>query len=1382
MKKIVTLIIIVLCAATLFAQAPEKFSYQAVVRNASNALVTDAQVSVRVSILQGSAEGEVLYVETHSAVTNANGLLTLEIGGGKTEQGAFDRINWANGPYFLKTETDPNGGTNYSVTSTQQLLSVPYALYAKEAANSFSGDYNDLKNKPAIPQNVGELTNDAGYITLSDLPAQSKSGGVNDAGVVQTTTCGELDLCAMANQLAQQQAQLARMETVLLPKVTTASVSNVTETAVDCGGTVTANGYDAVTSRGVCWGTEPNPTVSGSHTYNGSATGTFTCTIMGLAQGTTYYVRAYATNSMGTAYGAVRSFTTLVDTCPTITLPYSEDFESYTTTTTASTGVRPDCWKLVREDVAMTDATRPQLYYKSSFAHSGNYSLKMENRCVYAMPALSEDVLMNHVRMEMYLRQANAVYQLEVGVWEDNGTFVPVALFNNNATGVIRVECDFSSYTGRGRRIAFRNVLGGTANYNYSYNYIDDIALDTVLSGNTTAMLPTVTTGAVSSITATTAISGGEVTTDGDAEVAERGVCWATEPNPTVDDNHTSDGTGMGTFTSSLTDLTSGTTYYVRAYATNSVGTAYGEEVSFTTMESQQDTCATISLAFSEDFESYTTSTTAATGVQPDCWQLVREDVPMTEAKRPQLYCRSDFAHSGNYSLKMENRCVYAMPALSDSVELNQVRLEMYLRQPNASYRLQVGVWEESGTFVSVATFNNSTTDVERVVCDFSNYSGNGRRIAFRNVLGGGVNYNYSYNYLDDIIIVTLPTVTTGSVSEITVTWAACNGEVTDDGGAEVTKRGVCWSTEPSPTIDGEHTSDGGGTGTFMSNLTGLESNTTYYVRAYATNSVGTAYGEVVSFTTLALPDGDAQPCPGAETVTDYDGNVYNTVKIGEQCWMRENLRTLHYADGMDAYGWYDTNNVAICGISYSWSEAMHEETFSYAVPSGVQGICPTGWHLPSSAEWTQLTDYLGSVSAYQCDGGSGNIAKALASTEGWIEDNHDCTVGNNQNANNASGFTAVPTVITDDYEYYDYGKGTHFLSTSMDAAVALDYNKPDVHYSPSCNFYLFCYNVFVRCLRNEGYPFSIVTTVPVSNVTLTTAECGGEVISDNGSEVTERGVCWSTEPSPTVGNSHASAGSGGMGTFTIQLADLFPNTTYYVRAYTVNSLGTSYGEEVIFTTLSPDIPIGDAQPCQGAETLTDYDGNVYNTVKIGQQCWMKENLKTLHYANGENVGSLSFYDDFYSWRAVMHGTSSSDTNPSGVQGVCPDGWHLPSNAEWTQLIDYMSSVPAYQCSGGSENIAKALASTEGWLASSITCGVGNNLTANNASGFSALPLGYYIEGYFTFGREAAFWSASSSVFTLHDSTVSEMILSESELVSDWDDVVMNTSVRCLRN
>ena len=155
MKKLsILFFLIVLCVATLFAQAPEKFSYQAVVRNASNALVTDAPVGVRVNILQGGVNGMLVYMETHTAVTNANGLVTLQVGGGTVLQGVFVDIDWANGPFFLKTETDPAGGSNYTVTSTQQMLSVPYALYAKEAGN--------------VPQSVGELTNDANYITLTN--------------------------------------------------------------------------------------------------------------------------------------------------------------------------------------------------------------------------------------------------------------------------------------------------------------------------------------------------------------------------------------------------------------------------------------------------------------------------------------------------------------------------------------------------------------------------------------------------------------------------------------------------------------------------------------------------------------------------------------------------------------------------------------------------------------------------------------------------------------------------------------------------------------------------------------------------------------------------------------------------------------------------------------------------------------------------------------------------------------------------------------------------------------------------------------------------------------------------------------------------------------
>ncbi len=119
-----------LFAFCLQAQAPQKFSYQTVVRNASNQLLVGQTVGIKISILQGSANGSAVFSETHTPQTNANGLATLEIGGGSLLTGNFANINWANGPFFVKTETDPNGGNNYTITNTSQLLSVPYALYS----------------------------------------------------------------------------------------------------------------------------------------------------------------------------------------------------------------------------------------------------------------------------------------------------------------------------------------------------------------------------------------------------------------------------------------------------------------------------------------------------------------------------------------------------------------------------------------------------------------------------------------------------------------------------------------------------------------------------------------------------------------------------------------------------------------------------------------------------------------------------------------------------------------------------------------------------------------------------------------------------------------------------------------------------------------------------------------------------------------------------------------------------------------------------------------------------------------------------------------------------------------------------------------------------
>lgn len=133
MKKVFTFSVAVILTASVFAQSPERMSYQAVIRNSSNVLVTNTQIGMQISIIQSSASGTAVYVETQTPTTNDNGLVSIEIGAGTVVSGEFISIEWANGSYFLKTETDPAGGTNYTITGTSQLLSVPYALHAKTA-------------------------------------------------------------------------------------------------------------------------------------------------------------------------------------------------------------------------------------------------------------------------------------------------------------------------------------------------------------------------------------------------------------------------------------------------------------------------------------------------------------------------------------------------------------------------------------------------------------------------------------------------------------------------------------------------------------------------------------------------------------------------------------------------------------------------------------------------------------------------------------------------------------------------------------------------------------------------------------------------------------------------------------------------------------------------------------------------------------------------------------------------------------------------------------------------------------------------------------------------------------------------------------------------
>jgi uncharacterized protein (TIGR02145 family) len=174
----------VFLTAGVFAQSPEKMSYQAVIRNSSDAIVVNTLVGMQISILQGSAGGTAVYAETQTPTTNENGLVSIEIGNGTVVSGNFAAIDWANGPYFIKTETDPKGGINYTITGTSQLLTVPYALYAKTAETLKGGI---IETDPIFTKSP------SANITTGEITKLNNLSGINT---------GDQDLSALATKTA----------------------------------------------------------------------------------------------------------------------------------------------------------------------------------------------------------------------------------------------------------------------------------------------------------------------------------------------------------------------------------------------------------------------------------------------------------------------------------------------------------------------------------------------------------------------------------------------------------------------------------------------------------------------------------------------------------------------------------------------------------------------------------------------------------------------------------------------------------------------------------------------------------------------------------------------------------------------------------------------------------------------------------------------------------------------------------------------------------------------------------------------------------------------------------------------------------------------------
>ena len=412
------------------------------------------------------------------------------------------------------------------------------------------------------------------------------------------------------------------------------------------------------------------------------------------------------------------------------------------------------------------------------------------------------------------------------------------------------------------------------------------------LSIKTVNGIPIVTTANISNITATTAISGGSIISDGGAAITTRGVCWATANNPTISGSKTADGSGIGTYASTISGLTPNTTYFVRAYVTNSVGTIYGNEVTLKTplapiLFNSTKTYGTVSDIDGNTYKTIQIGTQLwmAENLKTTKYKdgnaipLVTDNISWSKLTTPgyswynndiTTYKEVYGAFYNWYSLNTNNLCPtgWHVPTETDwtlmttylggragtSGKLKETGI-MHWNTPNTSatnesgftalpggYRNidgtfyimgNNGYWwsltEYSGTIAWMRYMDFNTADI-----GLSSYSSKQSGFSVRCIYG-------------DLIA---PSLTTIPISGITTSSAASGGNITSDGGTIISERGICWSTTTNPTISNTRTSDGTGSGTFTSNLTGLSINTTYYARAYATYSAGTVYGNEISFTT----------------------------------------------------------------------------------------------------------------------------------------------------------------------------------------------------------------------------------------------------------------------------------------------------------------------------------------------------------------------------------------------------------------------------------------------------------------------------------------------------------------------------------------------------
>lgn len=567
----------------------------------------------------------------------------------------------------------------------------------------------------------------------------------------------------------------------------------------------------------------------------------------------------------------------------------------------------------------------------------------------------------------------------------------------------------------------------------------------------------------------------------------------------------------------------------------------------------------------------------------------------------------------------------------------------------------------------------------------------------------------------DEIPVVVLKTY---EATNITGNSATIEGEILSTGGATITKRGICISEKQNPTpVDG-HILGVGTNSRFSVEVSELKHVTRFYYRAFAISSSGVFFGEEFSFSTNPIPPTVESTTLVTEiraTTATSGGNITHDggslVTARGVVWSRMENPTTSNREGITinsgGMGIYSSH---LTDLTYNTAYYVRAYAVNLAGTSyGPQQVFTTTDGL-SSVQTDVTSDVTGtsvvSGGNISSDGGFPVIARGIV----WSTSQNPTIASNLGFSNNGAGaghFICNITGLTINTTYYYRAYSTNIVGTS---------------YGEQLSF-----------TTTNGLP--ILSTNDVTNITYTTASCGGIITSDGGSSLFACGVVWSTSQNPSISDNEGISINGNQtGSYSEIITNLSSNTTYYVRAYATNTFGTSYGNQVSLLT----------QWETSSGTFTDpKDGNVYRTIAIGSQIWMAENLRYLPSVVGSNTNSYTepvYYVPGYQGTNVDQAKATENYSTYGVLynwhaalASCPVGWHLPTDDEWNELTTFLGGL----------DIAGGKLKATGTVEAGTGLWRSPNSGATNETGFSALPGASTYNSYSYLGYYGYWWTAT---------------------------------------